>query len=75
MIMINKNNTNIKRQRVWRLANVEIAKKHKSEKKKKKKKRERERDENKKKKQSDKKENFHFYFLTEPGSGKLLICN
>ena len=58
--MINKNNTNIKRQRVWRLGNVEIAKKHKSKKKKKKKKRER--DENKKKKQSDKKENFHFLF-------------
>ena len=66
--MINKNNTNIKRQRVWRLGNVEIAKKYKSKKKK------RERDENKKKKQSDKKENLHFYFLTEPGSGKLLIC-
>ena len=43
MIMINKNNTNIKRQRVWRLGNVEIAKKHKSKKKKKKeKKREKE---------------------------------
>ena len=69
--MINKNNTNVKRQRVWRLGNVEIAKKHKSKKKKKK----RDRDENKKNKQSDKKENFHFYFLTEPGSGKLLICN
>ena len=67
MIMINKNNTNIKRQRVWRLGNVEIAKKHKSIKKRKKRKEKRERDENKKKK-SDKKKNFHFYFLTDPGS-------
>ena len=33
--MINKNNTNIKRQRIWRLSNVEIAKKQKSKQKKK----------------------------------------
>ena len=32
--MINKNNTNIKRQRIWRLGNVEIAKKAKSKQKK-----------------------------------------
>ena len=35
--MINKNNTNIKRQRIWRLGNVEIAKKAKKQAKKKRK--------------------------------------
>ena len=70
MIMINKNNTNIKRQRVWRLGNVEIAKKHKSIKKRKKRKEKRERDENKKKKIGQKEK---LSFLFPYWAGKLKI--
>ena len=72
--MINKNNTNIKRQRIWRLGNVEIAKKAKKQTKKKKRERKRWK-EGEKKKQSDKKENFHLYFLTEPGRCYYLQLN
>ena len=70
--MINKNNTNIKRQRVWRLGNVEIAKSTKG-KKKKKRKEKRERDENKKKKTIGQKGKLSFLFPY--WAWKLLICN
>ena len=72
--MINKNNTNIKRQRVWRFGNVEIAKKHKSKKKKKKRKEKRERDENKKKKTTIGQKG-KLSFLFPYWAWKLLICN
>ena len=68
MIMINKNNTNIKRQRIWRLGNVEIAKKQKSKQKK------RERDE-KKKKQNNRTKRKTFIFISLLSREAVIICN
>ena len=74
--MINKNNTNIKRQRVWRFGNVEIAKKHKSKKKKKRKEKKREKEMKiRKKKTTTIGQKGKLSFLFPYWAWKLLICN